>query len=164
MNKIIRIGTRQVWDGGRWASVYCHITYRDGQLSLTGVVGPLASGNAVGSCGQIIETIECSDGWSYAKGWTPPMRRELATVWRKWHLNDMRAGTACQMTYLEKHPVPAEQDWYEKALESLTVAGLNPDPVTGEVFGAAWYREEVPAEVIRWLESLPETDRRPAWC
>jgi hypothetical protein len=38
-----------------------------------------------------------------------------------------------------------------------------PCPVCGYKYGSAWLREEVPAEVIDFLNSLPDADRQPAW-
>lgn len=37
-----------------------------------------------------------------------------------------------------------------------------PCPTCGYKYGSAWLHEDVPADVIAWLESLPETDRLPA--
>ena len=63
-------------------------------LSITGVEGPLANGDACGSCGQIgmhmdeayLSTIQL------AEGWTMPMVKQLLEVWKNYHLNDMKAG------------------------------------------------------------------------
>ena len=38
-----------------------------------------------------------------------------------------------------------------------------PCPVCGYKYGSAWRFEEVPAEVIDWLKSLPDTKITPAW-
>lgn len=38
-----------------------------------------------------------------------------------------------------------------------------PCEVCGYRYGSAWLKEEVPAEVLAFLESLPETDKTPAW-
>lgn len=38
-----------------------------------------------------------------------------------------------------------------------------PCPECGYKYGTAWLKEEVPADVIAFLESLPETDKQPAW-
>lgn len=40
---------------------------------------------------------------------------------------------------------------------------MKPCPVCGYKYGSAWLKEAVPAEVISFLESLPETDKIPAW-
>lgn len=36
-------------------------------------------------------------------------------------------------------------------------------PVCGYKYGTAWKMEEVPQDIIEWLESLPETKVKPAW-
>lgn len=90
MDKIIRIGTTETYDGLRY-SIYCHIILTNGELSITGVEGPLKSGNAVGSCGQIYGSIDV-DSVTPAKGWTADSIREFLNVWERWHLNYMRAG------------------------------------------------------------------------
>lgn len=38
-----------------------------------------------------------------------------------------------------------------------------PCPVCGYEYGSQWLREELPADVVKFLESLPETDIQPAW-
>lgn len=38
-----------------------------------------------------------------------------------------------------------------------------PCTVCGYKYGSAWKREEVPAEVIEFLQSLPDADKTPAW-
>lgn len=52
MNKTVRLGTTKLWK--RNANVFCKIQFVDGKLSITGVEGPLKSGNCLGSCGQIV--------------------------------------------------------------------------------------------------------------
>ena len=38
-----------------------------------------------------------------------------------------------------------------------------PCPVCGYKYGTAWLKEEVPENIIKWLEDLPETKIEPAW-
>lgn len=38
---------------------------------------------------------------------------------------------------------------------------VNPDDSKG--YGGQWWREEVPADVLAWLQALPDADRAPAW-
>lgn len=33
----------------------------------------------------------------------------------------------------------------------------------GPAYGSGWFKEEVPADVIEFLKSLPDTDKQPAW-
>ena len=54
LDKIVRIGTVEVYAGAPRASVYAHIKIDDaGELRITGVEGPQRNGNAVGAAGQI---------------------------------------------------------------------------------------------------------------
>lgn len=80
----------------------------------------------------------------------------MVEVWKRWHLNDMRAGSPAQEQWLKEHPIdPAEYAYpkshYEVASAKLAAAGLNPD--NGYKYGSAWLREELPADVIAEIES-----------
>jgi len=41
--------------------------------------------------------------------------------------------------------------------------GLLGRELNGKKYGAAWYYEPVPADVLAWLQNLPDTDKTPAW-
>lgn len=83
------------------APLWIEVKYQDGEkgrLSITGVHGPMNNGNAHGSCGQCTDTLlELIDGPEdriaiKAQGLTAKETAErLSTIWRDWHLNDMRA-------------------------------------------------------------------------
>lgn len=79
---------------------------------------------------------------------------ELADLWERWHLNDMRAGTPAQEKFLRANPVRAEypESYYEKASAALESVGLNPDGAYK--YGAAWLREEVPPEVVERIRTI----------
>jgi hypothetical protein len=49
--------------------------------------------------------------------------------------------------------------------ESESPLGLlsKPCPVCGYKYGTAWKKRELPAEVITFIESLPEPTKQPAW-
>lgn len=160
MKHVVNPGTST--DTGR---LFVTIQYENGRLSITGVEGPKKNGDARGSCGQIVMSGLRVD--TYADGWDAAKLATLAKVWDRWHLNDMRAGSAVQESYLRAHPVTAVYPGphYVKASAVLTKAGLNPD-ANGYKYGSAWKSEDVPAEVIDWLFALPvgEADRLPhAW-
>lgn len=162
MEKTIHIGTTR--DGG----LFCSIKLENGNLSISGVVGPMRNGNARGSCGQII-----MDDWkflNYAPGWSAKLVEQFRAVWEEWHLNDMVAGSPDQMAWISANPLDYKypKSWYSVYSDALRNAGLNPDPNylhKGKPykFGSAWLRKEIPADVIAFLESLPETDVMPAW-
>jgi hypothetical protein len=149
MNKLLRIGH------GPYGTVFCTVKFsKDGYLSITGVIGPKANGDCVGGCGQCRDFIVTD----YAPGWNAGIAEQFREIWDRWHLNDMRAGSQIQSDYLRANPIPLCVDYYVVACETLRAAGLNPDP-QGYVYGSAWNFESVPASVIEFLESLPESDR-----
>lgn len=115
-----------------------------GKLSLHGVIGPMESGNCRGSVGQCQDEIR--KGVPKAP-WTKKMVDKLCDIWDWWHLNGMRAD--CE---------------HQRALgwEGESYIG-KPCPVCGYKYGTAWLKEEVPTNVIKWLESLPESKIKPAW-
>jgi hypothetical protein len=76
--------------------VYVKIKYEGGRLSMTGVVGPRANGDAWGSCGQIIDTLAREDFLPTAGGFWLANTKTLRETWERWHLNDMRAECSHQ--------------------------------------------------------------------
>lgn len=95
-------------------------------------------------CGQYVDTVA-----AYFPNDTLVQR--MLAVWQRYHLNDMRAGSAVQETYLREHPIPEADYRYPKshyvvASKVLADAGLNPD-ADGYLYGHEWKREELPAEV-----------------
>ena len=167
-SKIVRVGRL------RGADAFAKIAFSDGRLSISGVVGPKANGGCTGSCGQWVLSFKEYDPRGHATladiapapGWAPHVRRFFDT-WARWHLNDMRAGSAAQEAYLRERPLAPEaytypKSYYDAACAHLRAAGLHPD-ADGYLYGSAWRREEVPAEVIAFLQSLPDADRAPAW-
>lgn len=118
--KVMRIGTQKT-SGGRPASIYIKVEYKAQRLSITGVVGPLPSGNCLGGCGQIEMEFKHEDKaeddtrWNYltgpssinfAKGWTPNQWYKLLHIWHVYHLNDMNKLTVPDETleYLKALP------------------------------------------------------------
>jgi hypothetical protein len=159
--------------GERHEKLFCKVEFDGSKLSICAVVGPRPTGNARGGCGQIIMEFSEYDHRGYtslstlrlAKGWTRATVRKLFDVWNRWHLNDMKAGSATQEEYLRAHPVVAvyPESHYDKASKALADAGLNPD-ADGYSYGHAWKHEDVPADVLEFLTGLPDTDVTPAWC
>lgn len=160
--KVVRLGTTPT--GRLRSSVYCRIEYnRDGEknLSISGVEGPLPSGNARGASGQIVMGLKAEE-ITPAPGWDTALIQKFLDVWNKWHLNNMQAGTPTQMAELKKNKFPGYPvSHYDWAKETLTKAGLQPD--NGYSYGSKWLRVEVPEDVVEFLKSLPATDKEPAW-
>ena len=168
--KVCRIGTVLV--GRRYASLYVKIQTRlegcRGVLSITGVEGPTASGNALGGCGQLVMS-QWKIG-TFAKGWNRSKVAALRDVWERWHLNDMNAGGPLQMEHLRKPEIErlwGEQrslfkgDYYSWAKAVLKRAGLETEG--GFAYGAKWHFQELPEDVLTWLQALPDADKQPAW-
>lgn len=84
----------------------------------------------------------------------------MVQIWKRWHLNDMRAGSPAQEEFLRANPVTFTypESHYEKAGAALAAAGINPDPNylrDGKpyIYGHAWITEELPAEIVAEIES-----------
>lgn len=82
--------------GGRKYKTFAEVKYTsDGKLSIHGTEGPLPSGNALGSSGQInMEVNSMEDLKNFivepAPGWTYETLYNFFGVWHRWHLNDLR--------------------------------------------------------------------------
>jgi hypothetical protein len=168
MKKVINPFT---FDGGGVIRVFCEIEYKEGRLSITGVEGPLRSGNCIGSSGQI------DMGWfpfnpdgrgvEFSAGWGREMVSKFFEVWDRWHLNDMRAGTARQEAAIREWKKTNKYE-YTAACEYLKSIGLFEDSeyIHNEKpykYGYGWLKEEIPQDVLDFLESLPVTTVTPAW-
>ena len=101
-------------------NAYVEIEYKDGRLSLHGVIGPMSNGDCRGSAGQCDE--EISKGVP-TEDWTKEMLQKLCDIWGKWHLNDMRAYCQHQK----------ELGWRELAREEITLYHYN---LTTEAYNA----------------------------
>lgn len=228
--KSLRIGTIPTYNGGSM-SVYVTVKWDGKRLSITGVEGPRPSGDCTGSAGQI--TLEPEAFTEFAKGWDGAKVAELAKVWDRWHLNDMRAGCehqrqidttrkvevveyrltteASQMRTKVRdraadaalngepfNPTPTERalgemaDWFKaryeppeadshlsgcfevRKRETKAIGWVYPHehpdgmltrpcPECGYKYGSAWLHEDVPPEVLEWLQGLPDADRPNPW-
>lgn len=132
--------------GGRGFKVYVKIEYENDRLSLTGVEGPLPSGNCLGSCGQI-DTHYKHDDYTPAKGWSHETIDQLMFIWKLYHLNYMKSGC-----------------------EHQRMAGITYDdepkhicPICGYKIGSAWKHMKVPDDVLEILKGYPEAETKPAW-
>lgn len=92
----------------RPSDAFAKITYKDGRLSICGVIGPFASGNCAGSAGQCTDEIRKGEP---VEGWTREMLDMFCDIWDKWHLNDMRPYCSHQK----------ELGWDVEAREKVTL-------------------------------------------
>jgi hypothetical protein len=69
------------------ARAFYKIQFENGRLSITGVIGPMPSGDCRGGAGQCVDAIRegcpCDE-------WTQEMLDKFCSIWDEWHLNDMR--------------------------------------------------------------------------
>jgi hypothetical protein len=162
MRKVINPISKMI-DGKR-REVFIEIEYNEtkGTLSMHGVEGPERNGDAYGSSGQINMTLAEDDRttWEYHVLWDSEMMDQLLHIWDRWHLNGLKAGTPAQEAFIRGWKASNRYD-YGKACEALKTAGLYED--NGYKYGTKWLKEEVPGEVIEWLESLPISVNDPAW-
>ena len=123
-------------------------------LSITGASGPSRDGNSKGSFGQCID--ELAEVTVFGAGWDSEKCKRLADAWKRWNLNNMRAGSQIQEDWLRANPVSYKypESHYDNACSALAEAGLNPD-ADGYRYGSKWKFEDVPADVIAELFALP---------
>jgi len=136
--KDICIGVKETY-GGRRYSVWCHISYSEGRLSITGVEGATHGGNCLGSCGQIYG--ELKDFVRLEPNWTEAMLQSFIAIWKKWHLNDLQAGCEHQR----------KNGSEDKCL------------ICDYEYGSAWLTISVPKSVLNELKNLPESKKDYAW-
>lgn len=111
MDKIVRIGSIKPEWMHREIDVFYKIEIKDGNLSISGVIGPKSNGDAWGGCGQINMDFEHrnpadndkrepnpikADSFTFAPGWDKEKWFNFLDIWGKWHLNNMRAGCVHQ--------------------------------------------------------------------
>jgi len=165
MNKIINIGIVDL-GGSKGGQLFCNIELKEGRLSISGVEAPLPSGNARGSCGQIV-----MHEWNFKKlhkGWTPALVSKFRKTWDKYHLNDMKAGSPRQEIAIKAWELGGAKYDYTAACAMLKELGLLEDSEylhEGKPYkyGSAWLKTEIPTEVISFLASLPKSENQPAW-
>lgn len=150
--------------GVKWVRLFVTIEYKDGRLSITGVEGPLSSGDCRGSCGQtgIRADITPND----KEGWTTETVDRLRQIWDRWHLNDMRPGCEHQQgpEWDASRPVELQElSWrpeFTKARDAAVAGRLTPIEyetfANREIFGQA-----VRAQVVYRLTTAIVKPRHP---
>ena len=79
--------------------------------------------------------------------------KEIHTLWKKYHLNDMNAGTIEQSEYLDSL---GEYKSYEWACEELKKVGLYKANYKGKkyTYGSAWLPREIPIEDVNRIKEI----------
>lgn len=135
-------------------SVEIEYSLKDGRFSASGNIW-MASRKDILSAGQNLDEIASLFP-------DHELAQRIGAVWKKWHLNDMHAGSPKQEDFLEQLNLP-NQNHYENAKAKLKDAGLDPDESylhNGKPYeyGSAWLSVELPNSVISEIESWPGTD------
>lgn len=121
-------------DAGR-SRVTVEVEIKDGRFSMSGEVG--------GSMGQVLDSIE-PDG---------DLQNQLISLWRKYHLNDMVAGTPKQMELVSDLPM---QSGIRKLLQT--------DRKTGEFVNGHIYLNRLTvytdrlSDLVKWSETKTEEE------
>jgi hypothetical protein len=158
MKKQIFLGTNEFNE-----DVFVTIELSNGELSISGVIGPKSNGNASGGCGQI-DPVSIVN---YASEWNKRRIDELNDIWERWHLNSMNAGNKEQEyairewkasdIYDKKYYNQGYDSWYSMCcayLESIDML-----VVDGYRYGTAWIFEPLDPFVEYWFATLPATTK-----
>lgn len=150
--------------------IFLKISIKNNNLSISGVHGPYSNGNCFGSCGQILDTLLTTT--EYSEGFNRKVVEQLYRYWKRWHLNDLTAGTPEQEKAVRKSKLTE----YTDICNHLKALGLYEVPVESAQpyckhelqediykYGHAWLKEKVPSKVTSWLFKLPETTVPPHW-
>ena len=165
----------------RDGAVWVRASWTDGRLSICGVVGPHRNGDCRGSSGQIVD--ELADTTPDDRKWTRETIDQLADIWNRWHLNDMRPGCEHQRadgwtdrpidptkptnTYGKHFDGQTSPTWnmLARVRENEHPDGLlcRPCPTCGHKYGTGWLREDVPTDVLDALLTLPAATTECPW-
>lgn len=114
MKKVIRPGKVPIYNGKHY-NLFCSIEYKNGRMSMYGVIGPKSNGNCYGGAGQIdMEFAHRNpadddrrysdpikpDQIQFATGWDSDTWLTFLDYWHEYHSNDMQAG--CEHQRAEK--------------------------------------------------------------
>ncbi len=108
MKKIVNPAICQISGSTRDARAFARIEFENGKLSICGVIGPASNGNCRGNAGQCREEIAAG---TPAEGWDKEMLKKFSDIWKRWHLNDLRAACEHQR----------ELGWEAEAAQEVTV-------------------------------------------
>jgi hypothetical protein len=172
--RVLQPGRLRMYDGAPLVRLFVEVEvhhtndrtddHSQPELSITGVEGPKANGDAYGSCGQCTDSLDQFE--VLEPGWTPEMVSTLRDIWDRWHLNAGRAGTIAQTEHLRGLTYPGyPESHFDWAKRELTVAGLQPDTSVDPPYsyGSAWLYEPLPEMTLAWLRDLPESAVNFPW-
>lgn len=127
---------------GGCSRFYINITLENGRLSMCG------RWHSYGQNADDLtdESLVPTEGFEYSD------ILKIQSIWNRWHLNDMRAGTPKQEEFIREWKLSHKYD-YTEACKALAEVRLLYD--NGYKYGSSWIKEDVPIEVIKYLFSLP---------
>lgn len=151
------IGTYMTEWSDKPIKVYVQAHIENGSLS---VAGWAYAGRSCVSGGQCIDEVrKVTDP---AKGLSRADLARLVEIWDRWHLNDMRAGCEHQRRWgwdtmhLLEHRVSDRSPYSGLRQENARSRAFRrisrPCPACGYSYGSAWLREELPQDVIDFVE------------
>lgn len=128
------------------------------ELSISGAIWNRIHSDCT-SCGQNYDTLEAA---LKKHELTPTGKisyddmKKLLKIWKRWHLNGMKSGTAKQNAivdeyYEKKGDVPHS---YEEAVKVLREHSMETD--NGYKYGTAWRYEPLPEDVIKFAREIQE--------
>lgn len=152
--------------------LFVTIAWTGERLSITGVLKPNGRGDAE-SCGQILDELKPA---RIAGTWNATMVERLREIWRRWHLNDMRAGAPDQEQALREalgYQPNSRNSYYDWACAKLRELGIYESQsgalikvhgkgervARGYKYGEGWVYEEVPDQILEELAALPDSAR-----
>lgn len=162
--RTLRPGTVKIYD--RDESLFVFVDWDGKRLSISGVEGPRTNGDCLGSSGQCGVSAELVP----AESWTPEMVAGLRSAWRRWHLNDMRAGcehqraawdTGALVEVVEYGLTTEASQERRAALKECARAGLSCRPATLTA------RARALAELDEWFKprfTPPDADSPLSGC
>ena len=97
------------------------------------------------------------DVFNFTEGWDRETWLDLLDVWERWHMNALRSACEHQRATWLPGPTTLTETRKLKYHQGL------PCPECGYRIGSAWLHEDVPAEVLDFLASLPDSDKVHPW-
>lgn len=162
LNKVFMVGMVYPWAGAcEPVKVWVRASVKDGELSIVGVVNPKQSGDCH-SCGQIRDTLLELD--FYGEGWDWSKVKILHDIWKEWHLNHLIAGSPAQENWTKENP---QFESYSDRIANMP-AHIKTDATylhNGKpyVYGSAWLKRKLPADVIEILNGFPDAQTVCPW-
>ena len=107
---------------------------------------------------------QCID--EIAKYIKTPLMQKIETIWKRWHLNGMKAGTPEQEVAVKKYRAEHGRRYdYTELCEYLKQIGLYEVEFTGKTvgrmydhepykYGHAWIIEDLPEWVVKWAKEV----------